>query len=137
MSESAVCPACKSNLYAVVKVYIGNDETGALAMQDLSNSEVLVQCENDDCKINRVGDHDTVPVELDEFTDQVVEYLARAGAAVQSLTDKFAEPPITARDRAWYEEYRKFVLLRQSDRLAAMGYDKDNPKRPESPDVSL
>lgn len=56
---------------------------------------------------------------------------------VKEDTGKFNEPPITARDRAWYAEYRKFVILRQSNRLAAMGYDTEPQKEAESPDVGL
>ncbi len=55
----------------------------------------------------------------------------------ESSSQVFEENPITDRDRAWYAEYRRFVILRQTDRLAAMGYPKEPPKKDESPEVSL
>ena len=88
MSElTTACPTCDSNLYGVVKVYVRDDETGRLTMQELDDSEVMVQCENESCSVSLNPDaletHDLV----DEFSDQVVGFLVRANAAVASLGD--------------------------------------------------
>lgn len=86
MSElTTTCPACDSELYGAVKVYVGDDQTGRLTMQELDDSEVLVQCENDDCRVNRSGITPDEQKAVDEFSDQVVGFLVRANAAVASL----------------------------------------------------
>lgn len=96
MSRTTACPACGSELYGKVTVYVGDDQTGSLTMQELPSSEdILVGCDNGDCLVNRSGLAGELQVTLtpeeqekiDEFTHQTAAFMAYANDSTSSLAN--------------------------------------------------
>ena len=87
MSRATTCPACGSELYGKVMVYVGDNKLDSLTMQELDDSEVKVVCDNDDYSVNRSDLTPRRQERIEEFSDRVVGFLARANAAESYLAE--------------------------------------------------
>jgi hypothetical protein len=127
MSTSTICPACDSDLYGVVKVYAGDDGTGSLTLQELDDTEVLPQCENDNCKVNTGDVSEDVQVQLDEFSNGVVGFLVHANQSAAAM----AEIAAALSRREWNADTigRVATIVRDAGFEVA---DIDSPELPTS-----